>query len=86
MRINIRFMIKYRVEDFLKDNNFICYVFGVFTPKHNQIEDLLKQHPALLAEAQKAADILWGIDQTFCLDDTEVVDLKQRLKSATGIV
>ncbi|NDV64032.1 hypothetical protein [Bacteroides sp. 224] len=75
----MNYRVNYRVEDLLKDNEFICYALNIPSEAASQWENLLKEYSALAKEAEIAKAILLGEDETYMLPTEENEELKKRL-------
>lgn len=76
--------INYKVEDFLRDDEFICYVLNVSSEVGMIREDLLKKYSALTNEAEKARSILTGEDMEYSLSKRESGELLSRIFSSVS--
>lgn len=63
--------INYKVEDFLRDDEFICYALNISSEAYMKWESLLKEYSDLANEAEKAKAILTGEDMEYTLDPEE---------------
>lgn len=75
--MNLR--VEYKVEDFLKDESFICYILDVSSEAASEWENLLREYPELARKAAQAKAILTGEDTTYQLSCDEIVLWKQQL-------
>lgn len=79
--------INYKVEDFLRDDEFICYALNISSGAYIKWESLLKEYSELTDEAEKAKAILTGEDMAYALSSEENEELKTRiLKNVATIV
>lgn len=74
--------INYKVEDFLRDDEFICYALNISSEAYMKWESLLKEYSVLAAEAEQAKRILTGEDMEFQLEQGESEELKNRILSS----
>lgn len=73
--------INYKVEDFLRDDEFICYALNISSEAYMKWEGLLKEYSVLADEAEQARRILTGEDMEFRLEEEETEALKKRILS-----
>lgn len=71
--------INYKVEDFLRDDEFICYALNISSEADMKWESLLKEYSILAKEAEQAKAILTGGDMTYTLGPEESNKLKARI-------
>ena len=71
--------INYKVEDFLRDDEFICYALNISSEADMKWEGLLKECSSLAKEAELAKAILRGEDMTYTLSPEENSELKSRV-------
>ncbi|NDV82014.1 hypothetical protein [Bacteroides sp. 51] len=71
--------INYKVEDFLRDDEFICYALNISSEAYMKWEGLLKEYSMLANEAEKAKAILTGEDMVYTLEPQEKEELKARI-------
>ncbi|MCD8166874.1 MAG: hypothetical protein LUE93_12625 [Bacteroides sp.] len=73
-------LIHYKVEDFLKDNDFISYVFERTGEAVSRWETLFKMHPYLEERATEAMAILLALEDVVTdLVPPEIAELKERI-------
>ena len=77
--------VNYKVEDFLRDDEFICYALNVSSEAYMKWEGLLKEYSNLVKEAEQAKAILTGEDTTYTMDSAENNELKKRLFASLSI-
>lgn len=74
--------VNYKVEDFLRDDEFICYALNISSEADMKWESLLKEYSILAKEAEQAKAILLGEDIKYTLSQDESDELKQRIFSS----
>ena len=77
--------INYKVEDFLRDDEFICYALNISSEAYMKWESLLKEYSTLADEAEKARAILTGEDMEYTLSQEESNELKEQIFSSISI-
>ena len=74
--------VNYKVEDFLRDDEFICYALNISSEANMKWESLLKEYSILANEAEKAKTILTGKVMEYTLSQDESDGLKRRIFSS----
>ena len=77
--------INYKVEDFLRDDEFICYALNISSEAYMKWDGLLKEYSTLANEAGKAIAILTGEDMEYTLSQEESEELKKQIFSSISI-
>ena len=75
----MNFKINYKVEDFLRDDEFICCALNTSSEAYMKWERLLKRYSGSANETEKAKAILTGEDMMYTLDPEESDRLKGRI-------
>lgn len=77
--------INYKVEDFLRDDEFICYALNIPSETNMKWEGLLREYSALADESKKAKAILTGEDMAYTFAPEESDKLKRRIFASLAI-
>jgi hypothetical protein len=76
---SVNYKINNKVEDFLRDDGFICYALNSSSEADPERESLLRNCFAQANEAEKAKAILTGEDMTYALEPEECEKLKRKI-------
>lgn len=76
--------INYKVEDFLRDDEFICYALNISSEAYTKWESFLREYSILVSEAEKAKAILTGEDIEYTLSQKENDELKRQIMSSVS--
>lgn len=68
-----------KVEEFLRDDDFIRYVMDASPDKDSRWASYLRAAPRVRSAYLKAYDILYNLDDTELLSPEQVCALKQRI-------
>jgi hypothetical protein len=77
--------INYKVEDFLRDDEFICYALNIPSEAYLKWESLLRECSALTNKTEKAKAILTGEDMVYTIEPEESNELKKSIFASLSI-
>jgi hypothetical protein len=77
--------INYKVEDFLRDDEFICCALNISSEAYTKWESLLKKYSGSTNEAEKAKAILTGESMMYTLEPEESDKLKRSIFASLAI-